>query len=103
MERSITDNIASDKDVHAYPNCFCTMKKSLSISKMVKIQMSSTYFAKVFDKDDHGILLHKLRALGIDGLLRRWIHSFLMDRTQRISIQGELSDQSEVQSEVPQG
>ena len=65
--------------------------------------MSSTYFAKVFDKDDHGILLHKLRALGIDGLLRRWIHSFLMDRTQRISIQGELSDQSEVQSEVPQG
>ena len=53
-------------------------------------------FVKAFDKVDHGILLLKLRALGIDGPLGRWNHSFLSERTQRVSFQGELSDQSEV-------
>jgi len=34
-------------------------------------------FAKTFDKVDHGILLHKIKALGIGGKLGEWLHSFL--------------------------
>ena len=39
-------------------------------------------FAKAFDKVDHGILLHKLRKLGICGKLGEWLHSFLTDCVQ---------------------
>lgn len=60
-------------------------------------------FAKAFDKVDHGVLLHKLRDLGVTGSLGRWIHSFLTGRTQRVSVQGKLSEHSIVRSGVPQG
>ena len=60
-------------------------------------------FAKAFDKVDLGILLHILQNHGISGPLGKWIHSFLSDRTQRVSVHGELSEESLVQSGVPQG
>ena len=37
-------------------------------------------FAKAYDKVDHGILLNKLKLLGITGSLGRWIMNFLQDR-----------------------
>ena len=60
-------------------------------------------FAKAFDKVDHGILLHKLRSYGIHGQLGKWLHSFLSQRKQRVSVHGEPSEPSTVQSGVPQG
>ena len=30
-------------------------------------------FAKAFDKLDHGVLLHKLKSMGITGELRNWL------------------------------
>lgn len=60
-------------------------------------------FAKAFDKVDHGILLHKLRDHGITGLVGKWLHSFLTARQLKVSLQEELSEQSEVGSGVLQG
>ena len=60
-------------------------------------------FAKAFDKVDHGLLLHKVRDLGITGNLGKWIHNFLTGRTQKVSVQGHLSNPSNVLSGVPQG
>ena len=40
-------------------------------------------FAKAFDKVDHGVVLKKLKSLGIGGKLGRWIHCFLTGRTQQ--------------------
>ena len=57
-------------------------------------------FAKAFDKLDHGILLHKNKALGICGKLEEWLYSFLTDREQRVIVQRELSDASSVVSGV---
>ena len=60
-------------------------------------------FAKAFDKVDHGVLLHKVRDLGITGKLGIWLHSFLLDRKQFVRIAGGVSSDSLVTSGVPQG
>ena len=56
-----------------------------------------------FDKLDFNITLHKLKSLGIDGKLGRWIHSFLTGRYQRVVVNGEKSQPAPVLSGVPQG
>ena len=60
-------------------------------------------FAKAFDKLDHGITLHKLKALGIHGNLGRWISCFLTNRTQSVIVEGRKSAPKPVVSGVPQG
>ena len=36
-------------------------------------------FAKAFDKVDHGVLLHKIKTLGIIGRIGVWLYHFLTD------------------------
>ena len=60
-------------------------------------------FSKAFDKVDHGILLHKLRDLGITGKLGIWFFHFLTNRTHYVRLPGGLSQNSPVLSGVPQG
>ena len=60
-------------------------------------------FAKAFDKVDHGILLRKLREIGISGNLEIWFYNFLAHRSQYVRVPGGVSDDSMVISEVPQG
>ncbi len=60
-------------------------------------------FAKAFDKVPRQRLLTKLRAKGVDDVTVNWIEDWLTGRTQRVSIQGELSSECEVESGVPQG
>ena len=59
--------------------------------------------SKAYDKVDHGILLHKLRKLGISGNLGRWIMSFLTGRRQEVLVRGHKSRSSILISGVPQG
>ena len=60
-------------------------------------------FAKAFDKVDHGILLRKLREIGISGNLGIWFYSFLAHRSQYVRLPGGVSDDSMVINGVPQG
>ena len=60
-------------------------------------------FAKAFDKVHHGILLNKLKNIGITGEIHKWLESFLRGRTQKVSVEGALSEESKVTSGVPQG
>lgn len=60
-------------------------------------------FEKAFDKVDHGVLLHKMRDLGIVGAVGRWIGAFLRDRVQSVAVSGCVSAKSSVKSGVPQG
>ena len=60
-------------------------------------------FAKAFDKLDFNITLHKLKSLGIDGKIGRWIHSFLTGCHQRVVVNGVMSKLAAVLSGVPQG
>ena len=59
--------------------------------------------AKAFDTVDHSILLDKLEYYGISGTTLDWFKSYLTDRTQNVSINGQLSISNKIQRGVPQG
>ena len=60
-------------------------------------------FTNAFDKVDYGILLHKIRYLGITGRLELWFFHFLNNRHQYVRIPGGISQPHPVLSGVPQG
>jgi hypothetical protein len=60
-------------------------------------------FQKAFDKVPHKRLLAKLKAIGIEGNLLRWIGLWLTGRKQRVVINSVESDWKDVLSGVPQG
>ena len=60
-------------------------------------------FAKAFDSVPHRHLLGKLRAHGIDGDILSWIEAFLCGRVQRVSVNGQVSNEENVLSGIPQG
>ena len=60
-------------------------------------------FAKAFDKVDHGVLLHKLYDLVVRGKLGLWLHSFLYNREQQVTLNGTASKNVSVLSGVLQG
>ena len=51
---------------------------NLSNSQMSCTNMIYLDFAKAFDKVDHGVLLHKLKQLGITRKLGNWLLSFFL-------------------------
>ena len=60
-------------------------------------------FSKAFDSVAHNELLYKLWSFGIAGKLWMWIHAYLSNRLQCVSINNTLSDVMPVISGVPQG
>ena len=60
-------------------------------------------FAKAFDKVDFGIVLQKIKKLGVDNKTFKWILSFLTGRTQNVVVNDQFSDEKPVISGVPQG
>jgi hypothetical protein len=60
-------------------------------------------FAKAFDKVAHKRLIVKVEAKGIEGKISHWLKEWLSDRTQTVIVDGKESDESKVESGVPQG
>ena len=73
------------------------------LSSDTTVDMIYLDFSKAFDKVDHGVLLHKLKDLGITGKLGIWFFQFLTNRTHYVRIPGGISKDSPVLSGVPQG
>ena len=59
-------------------------------------------FATAFDKVDHGILLNKIRKIGIYWKIGGWIHNFLSNRQQCVGVNGTTSSEAQVRSGVLQ-
>jgi hypothetical protein len=60
-------------------------------------------FSKAFDTVPHAKLLQKLQHYGIRGPVLSWIQTFLTKRTMRVVLEGETSEEADVESGVPQG
>ena len=48
-------------------------------------------FRKAFDVVDIGLLCHRLKEKGINGLMGKWIHNFLTNRQQQVLVNDSLS------------
>ena len=60
-------------------------------------------FSKAFDKVDHLRLIYKLQSLGVSPQVTNWVKSFLSNRSQKVAVEGQLSNEVPVLSGVPQG
>ena len=60
-------------------------------------------FSKAFDSVPHERLLVKLDFYGIRGKMLNWIRAFLINRKQKVSVNGVLLSPRPVVSGVPQG
>ena len=60
-------------------------------------------FRKAFDLVDHKILLNKLKCYKCDVNCLSWFESYLSNRTQRVSLNNNLSTPASVKCGVPQG
>ena len=68
------------------------------ITAVVLLDMSAA-----FDLVDKSILIDKLKLYGFDAGSSSWLDSYLSDRSQKVFLDGELSDALQVEVGVPQG
>ena len=60
-------------------------------------------FSKAFDTVNHDVLLQKLHHYGIRGSALKWFQSYLSDRQQYVTYNGEESSKKGFNCSVPQG
>ena len=75
--------------------------KALNAGKLIGTVMVD--FRKAFDLVDHQILLRKLQSYKCSDICLSWFKSYLSNRTQRVALNNEMSDSSEINCGVPQG
>lgn len=60
-------------------------------------------FSKAFDHVDHSTVMEKLADLNIHPFFLRWLHSFLLNRLQRVKIGDSVSQWARLNGGMPQG
>ena len=83
----------------------------LDLTEEIRQHIDSNKFAigvfidlqKAFDTVDHHILLKKLHHYGVRGIANKWFESYLSNRQQFVTINGENSSLKPMQYGVPQG
>ncbi|KXJ16916.1 putative RNA-directed DNA polymerase from transposon X-element [Exaiptasia diaphana] len=76
---------------------------ALNMDKGIQTDMLILDFSKAFDVVPHQRLLAKLNFYGVRGNILSWISTWLTQRHQRVTINGDFSNPTKVQSGVPQG
>ena len=75
--------------------------KSFDQGKQVDVAILD--FSKAFDTVPHRKLLYKLSNYGVNGTTHAWLTNFLTNRSMRVVVEGESSEEVRVESGVPQG
>ena len=81
----------------------CTQKWVNHIDDKKTVDVIYVDFQKAFDSVVHSKLIFKIRSVISNNFLLSWIHAFLSNRTQLVSVNNVLSNPIEVSSGVPQG
>ncbi|MEO1808644.1 MAG: reverse transcriptase family protein, partial [Bacteroidota bacterium] len=74
-----------------------------NLDKGFEARLVQIDFSAAFDRVNHKALIFKLQNLGIGGYLLKLLRDFLMDRQQRVVVDGVFSEPKPVVSGVPQG
>ena len=80
-----------------------TEKFEESIDKGNTYGVLLTDLSKASDCIDHTLLIVKLSTFGVSPLSLKLLYSYLSNRTQRIKINGNFSDRTDIEFGVPQG
>lgn len=60
-------------------------------------------FRKAFDSLNYKVMKEKLKGCGVTGDLYDWIQNYLNDRQQITSVNGQSSEQLDIETGTPQG
>ena len=81
-----------------YLHCWLKALEEDNISAVIMLDMSAA-----FDVVDSEILLGKLKLFGLQDCFHSWVKSYLEGRSQRVYVDGALSDPLQLEAGVPQG
>ena len=119
-ERAVFDQVhihLTNRDLYpklqsAYTRGHSTETALLKIHNDILIAMDRQHvvllvlldLSAAFDTVGHSVLLSRLRnSFGIRDTVLRWFGSYLSDRSQRVSLDGKVSDKFQLTHGVPQG
>ena len=110
------DNFLSSSEIiykfqFGFRKQYSTNHALLSIVEQIRNALDKNMFTcgvfidleKAFDTVNHKILLSKLNHYGIRGVANKWFSSYLSNRYQRVTINGESSQLLPISCGVPQG
>ena len=83
-----------------------TIGRKIALDKNEIVGAVLIDLSKVFDTIDHDLLLKKLDAYGVEGEEKARVADYLngsLGRKQRVSLDGEVSEWSDIRRGVPQG
>ncbi len=93
--------IPGDSTVYQLTHLYHLFSQSLDQQKDIRIVFCD--ISKAFDRVWHDGLLTKLKEIGIQGNLLSWFRSYLTNRSQRVTIDGQESPWLNITAGVPQG
>ena len=98
------NNLISNKQFGFRSN-YSTNHALVSITERIKSLLDDTQFVceKAFDTVNHEILCDKLNYYGLRGNINKLIQSYLTNRKQFVSINGQDSEIRDINCGVPQG
>jgi Reverse transcriptase (RNA-dependent DNA polymerase) len=107
----LKDNKLLCEDQFGFQEGFSTVHHLLKLTNHVTKELNKKNYTlaifldlkKAFDVVPHGILLKKLEKLGIRGVALKWFTNYLKGRSQRVEINGNLSDIEYITISILQG
>ena len=75
----------------------------IEYKKPVTMVSLRVYFKKVFDTVKHNILLDKFSHYGVRGIENNWFKTYLTNRKEHVTVNGQISDNALIEFKVPQG
>ena len=105
-EGTSNENQSAYRAFHSSETALLKMQNDIatSMDKGAAVGLVLLDLSAAFDTIDHSILFNCLQHwYGIDGVVLKWVQSYLNSRKQRIKIDGHLSDAFQLPYGVPQG